>query len=240
MRMRLAAILALLSSPAAAGDFATLNSLGFSPNGKVFAFEQYGVQDGSGFPHAEIFFVDLDEDRLLTPSPVRVRLEDNADGVEDARAEARRQAAPLFEEHEPNEERGSLVAASPPTELSADPHRMVFLPRAIEPSIDAPVELRIDLVPNLGAPDYCEGLGHHPMGFRLTRTATAPGESVAVLHEDDALPESRNCPYDYRLAEIWVYENGLEEMRAVALVGVKSIGFEGPDMRYIAVPVPLD
>ncbi|WP_185982754.1 DUF2259 domain-containing protein [Aureimonas mangrovi] len=240
MKTRLGAILALLASPAAAGDVATLNSLGFSGDGRVFAFEQYGIQDGSGFPYAEIFFVDLDEDRFLAPSPVRVRLEDNGDSVEEARAEARRQAVTLFDEHAPEQNPGHLAAANPPTELSADPQRVVFLPRAIEPPIDVPIELRISLFNVPGAPDYCADLGHSPAGFRLTRIAADAGETATLLHEDEALPESRNCAYDYRLAEIRVAANGLEEMRAVALIGVKSVGFEGPDMRYIAVPVPLD
>jgi predicted secreted protein len=51
-RMFAAALLliGLLSNPALAGDTAELNILGFSADGNVFAFEEYGVQDGSGFP----------------------------------------------------------------------------------------------------------------------------------------------------------------------------------------------
>ncbi|MBZ9963064.1 DUF2259 domain-containing protein [Mesorhizobium sp. B292B1B] len=35
---------------ARAGDVAELEILGFTKDGGVFAFEEYGVQDGSGFP----------------------------------------------------------------------------------------------------------------------------------------------------------------------------------------------
>ncbi|TIL61031.1 MAG: hypothetical protein E5Y89_28055, partial [Mesorhizobium sp.] len=37
---------------AGAGDVAELEILGFSKDGGVFAFEEYGVQDGSGYPYA--------------------------------------------------------------------------------------------------------------------------------------------------------------------------------------------
>jgi predicted secreted protein len=48
----------LLAVPAAhAGDYAYRDILGFSSDGKSFAFEEYGVQDGSGFPYANIFVV---------------------------------------------------------------------------------------------------------------------------------------------------------------------------------------
>ncbi|MGE6786024.1 DUF2259 domain-containing protein, partial [Ensifer adhaerens] len=41
---------AATASPALAGDYAALQPIGFSADGNVFAFEEYGVQDGSGFP----------------------------------------------------------------------------------------------------------------------------------------------------------------------------------------------
>lgn len=238
--LSLMSALSVMPALALAGDFATLNPLGFSPDGRVFAFEQHGIQDGSGFPYAEIFFLDLDEDRYLSPSPVRVRLDDERATLSQARAKAREEAAGLFEEHAPDGEAGLVVAANPPTQLDADPHRVVFLPRPIEPSIDKPVELRLSLVPLFDAPDHCTAFGHSMAGFRLSRIGVEPGTQSSVLHEDESLPESRRCPYDYSIAQIQVHGAATGDMRAVALVGVKQVGFEGPDMRYIAVPVPLD
>ena len=49
----------MMAGPARAGDIALLESLGFSEAGDVFAFQQSGVEDGSGFPYADIFFLDL-------------------------------------------------------------------------------------------------------------------------------------------------------------------------------------
>jgi len=65
-----------LTSQSRAGDAATLNILGFSSDGSVFAFEEYGVQDGSGFPYANRFYIDTETDtfmtsgvRMLPPAP---------------------------------------------------------------------------------------------------------------------------------------------------------------------------
>src|SRR5690606_36811639 len=54
----LAALASILSqfTPAFAGDTASLDVLGYSPDGKVFAFEEYGIADGSGFPYSNIYF----------------------------------------------------------------------------------------------------------------------------------------------------------------------------------------
>jgi predicted secreted protein len=58
----------------------------------TFAFEEYGVQDGSGFPYANRFYIDTANDSFLPGSPIRVRIDDDTATVEDARAQARRKA----------------------------------------------------------------------------------------------------------------------------------------------------
>jgi len=58
-------------SPALAGDTAEINVLGFSADGSIFAFEEYGVQDGSGFPYANRFYIDTASDKFLPGTPVR-------------------------------------------------------------------------------------------------------------------------------------------------------------------------
>ena len=54
--------LAALPVPAAAGEFAQVDLLGFSRSGSHFAFEEYGVQDGSGFPYSNIYVIDVGDD----------------------------------------------------------------------------------------------------------------------------------------------------------------------------------
>lgn len=233
----LAAIALNLALPAMAlaGDFASLTETGFSQDGRIFTFSQSGVQDGSGFPYAEHHFIDLDRDGFIAGSPVRVRLDDESAALSEARRQAREKADPLFSRYGPFTP-GFLAAANPPTETSADPHRIAFRPRAVEPYIDGPVELTLELLP-LASKEHCTAFGHEISGFRLTRHK---GEERQILHEDTRIPESRNCPFDYSFAEIRVFGERPGEWRAVAIIGVRSVGFEGPDYRHIAIPVPLD
>ena len=44
-----------------AGDYAELNYIGVSKDGKHLAFEEYGTQDGSGYPYSNIYFIDVDK-----------------------------------------------------------------------------------------------------------------------------------------------------------------------------------
>lgn len=68
-----------VASQASAGDYAAFQPIGFSSDGYVFAFEEYGVQDGSGFPYSTIYVIDTRNDTFLPGAPVRaVGREDGA------------------------------------------------------------------------------------------------------------------------------------------------------------------
>ena len=64
------------ASAAYAGTLAELGSTGFSDDGAYFAFEQYGIQDGSGFAYASFTIVDVKTDSWVPGTPVKVRLDD--------------------------------------------------------------------------------------------------------------------------------------------------------------------
>lgn len=235
-----ALVLAALAPPipAIAGDVATFEPLGFSEDGSVFAYQQYGIQDGSGFPYAEIFFLDLAADRFLEPSPVRVRLDDESAAVADAMAKARADAADLFAAHDPGARPGQAVVDNPSTELSAPGDHVKFLARPIFPPIDKPVELRLETYPVSG-PEACEGIVQ-TFGYRLMRLGVSGGDQTQLLHEDEAIPLSRKCPTDYRIRQVRLASTPSGSFAAVAVIAVESVGFEGPDIRYIAEPVPMD
>ena len=72
----------LCAAPASAGDFAERHIFGFSPDGSHFAFEEYGVQDGSGFPYSNIYIVDVANDSWLPGTPLRVRIDDESAGCD--------------------------------------------------------------------------------------------------------------------------------------------------------------
>jgi len=67
MRMCTLVLILLCASPLAlfAGDAATFASLGQSPEGRYFAFAQFGEQDGSGYPYAEIYIVDVKQNAFV-------------------------------------------------------------------------------------------------------------------------------------------------------------------------------
>jgi predicted secreted protein len=234
----LAAIAWLVATalPAAAGDWADRAILGFSPDGATFAFEEFGVQDGSGFPYANVYVVDTATDAWVKGTPVRILIEDETADLEDARAMAIEKAEAVIAA------RGGLgggyriVASNPPTELSADPHAVRFLPDLYANQPYAAWDLALTLLP-MPDGEACANLGP-VFGFRLD--LTDPDGSAHVLHEDGALPASRFCPTDYAITDVIVSTaDGREPPALVVLLNLIRQGFEGPDRRYLAVAARL-
>jgi predicted secreted protein len=225
--------LLVLLLPAHAGDTATINVLGFSEDGSVFAFEEYGVRDGSGFPYANRYYIETATDEFVAGTPVRVTLQDEATSVAAARAEAKSRGEKLFKDAVLDMNRGHLVAFNAVTEHSADPFRLAANPRPVFPPVDPVFEVRLEEL-DLQSPEQCKGFDQ-VVGFRLVRIASAPGDRTVLLHEDTSLPKSRGCPNGYRLGGIQTFYPQSGHPVYAILVAIRSYGFEGPDFRWIAV-----
>ncbi len=230
-----AALAALTAAPALACDAAQREILGFSKDGGVFAFEEYGVQDGSGFPYANRYYIDTATDAFVKGTPIRVRLDDENASLADARSKARAKGEAIVKQDELAANRGFTAGLNPVTELSADPHRIVVNPRPVFPAIDPPLEFRLEEIAlgNLPGIETCNSQGAIN-GFRLLRIDASPGGRTKVLHEDKAIPQSRGCPNGYAIGGVQTFGAGALSAYAV-LISVRQYGFEGPDHRWLAV-----
>lgn len=220
------------SLTAQAGDVAELEILGFAKDGGVFAFEEYGVQDGSGFPYANRYYIDTNDDSFLKGTPIRVRLDDETATIEAARLQARQKGEAIVSQAELSANRGITAGFNPVTELSADPHRMAVNPRPIFSPVDQPLEFRLDEL-GMNNTEGCESQGEIN-GFRLLRVEARDGGITRLLHEDKSIPKSRGCPNGYSIGAVQTFSTDSLSAYAV-LIAVRQYGFEGPDYRWIAV-----
>jgi predicted secreted protein len=222
----------LLCSPLAAlaADSADRAIIGFSSDGRYFAFEEYGVQDGSGFPYSSIYIIDLDRDKWVEGSPVRVQLREEKPTSYAARHQALTEAAPLIEQY------GTvfpprLLASNAVGEEVTDPHTMTFK-RYHNLSTLWTVKLRhVDLPV---APE-CQSV---PVVKGFALEVGIEGKELAEVYRDKELPKSRGCPESYRLADVISFGEA-QSGKVVVLIHKLTFGFEGRDARFIAVPVEL-
>lgn len=227
-------ILSTISVPALAGDASQLNALGFSADGSIFAFEEYGRQDGSGFPFANCFYIDTASDSFVGPSPIRIRIDDESSEIADARQQAKAAGQAIVGDAELEANPGYLAGFNAITEQSADPHRMAVNPRPVFPPIDPPMEFRLVEIP-FAASGACAGVLDTVIGFRLLSIDASPGGMTEILHEDTSVPSSRGCPTGYRIGGVRTFMPSGGTSALAVLISIEGYGFEGPDHRWMAV-----
>jgi predicted secreted protein len=234
----LASLLAVtaLAAPASAiaGDAAELNMLGFTADGGIFAFEEYGVQDGSGFPYANRYYIDTAKDAFVPGSPIRIQPQSEDPSVETVRAEARKKGEVIVADAELAKHPGYTAAINPISELSADPFRVVANSSPLYPQPSDPMEFRLEELEGIKPGVKCEEW-QEIRGFRLLKVDTHPGGTTKILHEDKQIPSSRGCPLGHRIGVVQSYFPEGGPHIAVVVLAVRSFGFEGPDYRWLAV-----
>ena len=227
---QIGSLLALtIAAHAHAGDYADRRFIGFSPDGAYFAFEEYGIQDGSGFPYSNVYVIDTATDSWISGTPVRVRIEADGAQLDDARGQAMDRARALLQSLQAGVE-GVHVVANPVTEISADPHQVSFIPSRFFPYAEQIYTLTLTEYP-LPAGD-CPEFGASYQGFRLVLTDP---DGNRTLTEDARIPRSRRCPLSYSISDVLTFfPAGGARPVVIVLVNVFSLGFEGPDRRFIA------
>lgn len=228
-----------LALPAAAADNALLNMIGYSQDGAYFAFEQYGIQDGSGYAFSEVFVVDLVNDKWVSGTPFEAQGEDEDATLSSIRTDAMAKAQSALDRYKIDvpvqvlsligdgdaSQTGtrlnwSTPACCTPQAVQADAFSLVLSTRGAT-----------------STEDYCQDMS--PVGFALNYLDEG---GVRELHADgDALPKSRGCTLDYRLyAAVQPFQDYYADgftPRRVAIIATYPFGFEGVDRRFIAVPI---
>lgn len=235
----------LLPANIFAGDYATLNFIGFSKDGKYLAFEEYGTQDGSGFPYSNIYFVDVVKNIYAAP-PVRKRFDESSMKVfdeskipgEDAMRLAAKKASAAnlrkFRIIEGNT--GKLLVARFLTDLNAEKivpgdENKDQLVKFTDYRDSSYFENEYELLLKTSEVKIkqCDIFEYPVLKFDLT-LKNVRTETEKILQKDNTLPDSRNCPHYYSIQNVYVYEN-----RIAVFLNLYTTGFEGPDMRYMVV-----
>lgn len=234
-------VLALFVAPATAGDRAGINFIGYSTNGSYFAYEEFGIQDGSGFAYANLYVLDLNAKSWVKGAPFHVVAENDASTIASTLGAVRAQAQPLLNELDIGEP-VDIAALNADGALGVNVRSLRFgKPGHEMADPEQDYELTLSAIEDGVDPPKCAAWGEeHVSGFSLSLTVNGKASEV---YRDAAVPESRGCPRGYRLYAVVTPFDSLASFSPdltpgmVAIVSVYSMGFEGTDRRFIAVPI---
>jgi predicted secreted protein len=239
------ALLLAATSLACAGDSAMRKVFGFSPDGTVFAFEQYAVYYDSMERFIEIQVIDTRRDSFVSGTPFTARIGEDDEREADAlRADFLKKAKPTLERLKIGDA-GKHFAGKPSIDLDeVGIYQMAENPLAKVQEFTLPGGRKAKLAVSetaLGKAS-CYGAGGRGTSGNVivqgvTLTLSLDGGAPMVLQADKRLPKSRRCVTEYGIAEAWLHEaaDGTQTL-AVLLETVDAHEFHaGPNRRFMAV-----
>lgn len=227
----------LTLSQVMAGESATTRPIGFSKDGKYFAYVEYVMQDGSGFTEASVKFLDVKKNAFAEKA-VSVRDENDKADVVKTREKVLVKAASLLTKLGISKNNVDVLVSRQITDTDVSQNQDMRKKaefstyRNILSGGSNSVVLEIKKAPNAGA--CISEIESQMLKVSLKK---ADGK-IIVLQEDKELPKSRDCAYDYTIQDIFTKEDSRKEV--VVLINVIGQGFEGPSSRTIAVTGMLE
>jgi predicted secreted protein len=246
----LALAVAAMPRHALAGDGAALSVIGFSPDGRYFAFEQYGEQDGSGSLYSIINAIQVAGDKPVKGLPITTIMDpDNPSlgkaprdqQLADIRAKAAKAAAPILQQLNISEA-GHMVVSTRDAQARSILHseQVKAAMKAVVTTVNLPVEhfgadARMVLREFDIAVPRCKDLStrEHPSGFGLT--LERKGRPTIHLNRDQTIPPSRRCPEQYGIAEAHALTLADGSTALAVVIHYFYQAFEGPDRRFLVV-----
>lgn len=219
-----------------AGDFAEFRSIGFSESGQYYAFAQIGISDGAGFPYAELRVIDVLKNQQVAITSIEINDAKDEETVtaEDALNKAIEAANLARFSITSNSHSGSDLLIHLPTDCSEFTSNVFSFAPVIAGDVSAFAD-RYEVV--LSTTETEPVLKDMPIDFgpakKLKLSIAGLGEAsgtVQILQEDKQLPKSRAYPLAYSVRRVTAFKDGL-----VVIVSYTTPGFEGPDVRYMAI-----
>ena len=228
-----AAAFAGLPGMSFAGDIANIQPIGFSADGKVFAFQEFGIKESGAVPYSNTYFIDTDSGQYLEGTPFRTEMTDKDANLSKARRQNLTAARSQMDKYDLLTNPGLIAAFNPPTELGSPSKTIRYTTLATDGPPKSPYTLALGEMP-IPTPKDCAAIDKRVIGFSLQMIEKegAPNRQAARLAT--AVPGERVCSVEYRIGGAVVYQPEAGSPVHIALV----LAFDAArDGRWIAVPV---
>ncbi|MDC0713778.1 DUF2259 domain-containing protein [Stigmatella sp. ncwal1] len=216
------------SHAAWATDAKNFRNLGFSADGRHFAFAESVVQDPSGFPWAAAYVVDVAQNRLVQTEKILIEVENRSE----EKALQQVIAKLNLSKYGIDQKRlGKTLWIRMPTDLGAPEMKPLFSldygvmggANTVSPQFQLEVTELDPAVPNT----ECEGYGHKMVAVSLANL----GDDTRVdLQRDTNVPRSRECSWAYQPRQVIEHKGSI-----VVVLRYETFGFEGPDYNHMVV-----
>lgn len=224
MKKTVFALSLLSSSLAFATTTFNFHNLGFSPSGYTYAFAESAVQDGSGFPVANVYIVNVAKNKVVASEKAMIEDDSNSSEAADALSLAVEKSKTVLAKVaiRPGHNLGQEITLNKQSDK-----------RALFSADNNSFELNLTErdANNNKDESYCHYTDSTSKMITLTLNQTDKGqEKTITLQEDKKQPKSRFCSSNYTIARAIHLGKSL-----VVVLSYDTPGFEGPDTNYIVI-----
>ncbi|MBY3135740.1 DUF2259 domain-containing protein [Rhizobium laguerreae] len=229
----LAAAFAGLPGLSLAGDIANIQPIGFSADGKVFGFQEFGIEESGNLPYSNTYFIGTEDGHYLEGTPFHTELTDKDANLSKARRQNLTAARSQMDKYDLLTNPGLIAAFNPPTELGSPSKTLRYTTLATDGPPKAPYTLSLGEMP-VPTPKDCAAVDKRVIGFSLQMIEKEGAPNRQAARQATAVPAERVCSVEYRIGGAVVYQPEGGNQVHIALVLAFDADRNG---RWIAVPV---
>ncbi|RFB95682.1 hypothetical protein B5K11_12340 [Rhizobium leguminosarum bv. trifolii] len=229
----LAAALAGLPGLSLAGDIANIQPIGFSADGKVFGFQEFGIKEEGGAPYSNTYFIDTENGQYLEGTPFRTEVTEKDANLAKARRQNLTTARSQMDQYDLLTNPGLIAAFNPPTELGSPSKTIRYTTLATDGPPKSPYTLSLSEMP-VATPKDCAAVDKRVLGFSLQMIEKQGAPNRQAARQATAIPAERACSVEYRIGGAVVYQPEAGDQVHIALILAFDADRNG---RWIAVPV---
>ncbi|MBY3255299.1 DUF2259 domain-containing protein [Rhizobium laguerreae] len=216
-----------------AGDIANIQPIGFSADGKVFGFQEFGIKESGNLPYSNTYFIDTEDGHYLEGTPFHTELTDKDANLSKARRQNLTAARSQMDKYDLLTNPGLIAAFNPPTELGSPSKTLRYTTLATDGPPKAPYTLSLGEMP-VPTPKDCAAVDKRVIGFSLQMIEKEGAPNRQAARQATAVPAERVCSVEYRIGGAVVYQPEGGNQVHIALVLAFDADRNG---RWIAVPV---
>ncbi|MBY3038186.1 DUF2259 domain-containing protein [Rhizobium leguminosarum] len=216
-----------------AGDIANIQPIGFSADGKVFGFQEFGIEESGNLPYSNTYFIDTEDGHYLEGTPFHTELTDKDANLSKARRQNLTAARSQMDKYDLLTNPGLIAAFNPPTELGSPSKTIRYTTLATDGPPKAPYTLSLGEMP-VPTPKDCAAVDRRVIGFSLQMIEKEGAPNRQAARQATAVPAERVCSVEYRIGGAVVYQPEGGNQVHIALVLAFDADRNG---RWIAVPV---
>ncbi|NYT29689.1 DUF2259 domain-containing protein [Rhizobium sp. WYCCWR 11128] len=216
-----------------AGDIANIQPIGFSADGKVFGFQEFGIQESGNLPYSNTYFIDTEDGHYLEGTPFHTELTDKDANLSKARRQNLTAARSQMDKYDLLTNPGLIAAFNPPTELGSPSKTIRYTTLATDGPPKSPYTLSLGEMP-VPTPKDCAAVDKRVIGFSLQMIEKEGAPNRQAARQATAVPAERVCSVEYRIGGAVVYQPEGGNQVHIALVLAFDADRNG---RWIAVPV---